>query len=283
MRYRFPPRFLCNGLVLQWAALLFGPLSFASVAHAQSLGAVEQRLRQVEQKVELLETGRPAKGTASTASDQPVSIDALMQLDRRLAALERALSGLISAQEQDHRALVTGMAQLQTIKGDTEARLDAVERQAVVPAPPPPAAIAQPVASVAQPLSADDRFAQAMQYADQQDWPRTELAFDSFVAAWPSDPRASEARFQLARAFQGQGKHAQAAQLFLELYEKAPNAPFIVDDLFALGQSLTDMGPASIAQACDVYAEIETTHGAGLTLEQRSRLLDRRLALKCPA
>ncbi|CCW17967.1 hypothetical protein EBBID32_23170 [Sphingobium indicum BiD32] len=281
MRYRLSPWFPSKSLALKWAAAVLAPLSFAGVAHAQSLGAIEQRLRQVEQKVALLETGGSARGAASTASDQSVSIDALMQLDRRLAALERALSGLISAQEQDHRALVTGMAQVQTMKGDTEARLDAVERQAAVPAPPP-ASIPQPVATAAQPLSADDRFGQAMLYAERQDWPRAELAFDSFVAAWPADPRASEARFQLGRAFQGQGKHAQAAQLFLELYEKAPNAPFIIDDLFALGQALTDMGPANSAQACDVYAEIETTHGAALTLEQRSQLLDRRLALKCP-
>ena len=43
----------------------------------------------------------------------------------------------------------------------------------------------------------------------------------------------------------------------------------------------TTIGPDKVAQACDVYAEIDASHGSALTLAQRSRLRDRRLALKC--
>lgn len=57
MRYQLSPWLPSKRLALQWAAAVLAPLSFAGVAHAQSLGAIEQRLRQVEQKVGLLETG----------------------------------------------------------------------------------------------------------------------------------------------------------------------------------------------------------------------------------
>ncbi|WP_176217860.1 tetratricopeptide repeat protein [Novosphingobium sp. B1] len=253
-------------------------------AQAQSLSGIDQRLQRVEQVVRGLQGDRPVVARPTAGATPPPSaapLDALLQLDRRLAALERALSGLVSTQEQDHRALAASLAQMQALKGDIESRLDAVEQQAAaVPATSssPPATSVSPAGP---PPTVDERFRQAMAYAEAQDWQKSELAFDSFAASWPSDPRVPEARYQLGRAFQGQGKHAQAAQIFLELYEKVPQAPFALANLFALAEALTDMGPDNSVQACDVYAEIEAVHGSTLTIEQRSRLLDRRLALKC--
>lgn len=254
-------------------------LPLAGVAQAQSLSSIEQRLQRVEQTMRGLQGDRSPAVKPAPPTAAP--LDALLQLDRRLTALERALSGLVSTQEQDHRALAASLAQMQALKGDIESRLDAVERQAAaVPgvSTVPPSA---PVSPVEVPPTADERFRQAMAYAEAQDWQKSELAFDSFAASWPSDPRVHEARYQLGRAFQGQGKHAQAAQIFLDLYEKAPQAPFALANLFALAEALTGMGPDNSVQACDVYAEIEAVHGSTLTIEQRSRLLDRRLALKC--
>ena len=276
-----------------WLGLL--SILSADAVQAQSLGGIEQRLNSVEETVRQMQ-GRPPIVPATppdTGRDRSMATEALVQLDRRLAALERAVSALVAAQEQDHRALSVTVAQIGTVKGDIEERLDTVERR-VAALPPNAQKVSAPVPSdvsgaegiatggpLAATPSADARFDQAMHYANSQDWPRAELAFDSFVAAWPADPRVAEARFQLARALQGQGKHAQAAKIFLELYEQVPGAPFIVDDLFALAQALADFGPDKVTQACDVYAEIEASHGTALTLEQRSHLLDRRLALKC--
>src|SRR5690606_29119907 len=96
-----------------------------------------------------------------------------------------------------------------------------------------------------------------------------------------SDARVAEARYQLGRALRGQGKNAQAAQIFLDLYEKHPNAQFMIDNLFALGAALSDLGSDSVPQACGVYTEIDLTYGATLSVEQRSQLLEQRIALKC--
>lgn len=262
-----PARRLALGLT---AALLV-----PGIARAQTLGVVEQRLDRLEKAVRKVQDDASDRNAGSHARD-----DVYRQLDRRLKALERAVSGIVSAQERDHRDLAVGLEQLQRIKGDVEARLDAVEsRPQIAPGSTgPAAATAQPVAVA---LNADDRFSQAMDYAAQRDWTKAEFAFDSFVTTYPSDVRLPEARYQLGRAFEEQGKHAQAAQIFLDLYEKYPEASFAIDNLFALGRALATLGPDNAQQACDVYGEVEATHGAALSAEQRSRLLDQRLALKC--
>lgn len=256
--------------------LLAGALLLPGVAQAQTLGDVEQRLDRLEKAVRQVQN-KPAEREARSSKSRD---DVYLQLDRRLGAVERALSGIVSAQERDHRDLATTLEQIQRMKGDVEARLDAIESRPAAPAlvSQPPAAMSE---SAAVPPNADDRFKQAMGYASQQDWTKAELAFDSFVTTYPSDTRAPEARYQLGRAFEGQGKHAQAAQIFLDLYEKYPDAPFMIDNLFALGKALGDLGPENAQQACDVYDEIEATHGTALSVDQRSQLLDRRLALKC--
>jgi len=259
-----------------WALALVGAsaFGFVNVAQAQTLGAVEQRLDRLEKVTRELQRATDRSSRSSNSRD-----DVYLQLDRRLGALERTVANLVSAQERDHRELATTVEQLQRMKRDVEARLDSVESQ------PPPAPAAQSADVIAEapeaPLDADARFTQAMDFADREDWPNAEFAFDTFIASYPSDARIPEARYQLGRAFEGQGKHAQAAQIFLDLYQGHPDAPFAVPNLFALAEALGAIGPENTEQACDVYSEIEVTHGGTLSVDQRSQLLDRRLSLKC--
>jgi TolA-binding protein len=210
-------------------------LGFANIAQAQTLGAIEQRLDRLEKVVRDIQRQTDRSSRSSSSRD-----DIYLQFDRRLGALERAISNLVAAQERDHRELTTTVEQLQRVKRDVEVRLDTVENQ-----PPAPAAQAADIIAEtpAMPLGADARFKQAMDYADQQDWPEAELAFDTFIASHPSDPKLPEARYQLGRAFEGQGKHAQAAQIFLNLYQHYPEVPFAVENLFALAMALTAIGP----------------------------------------
>lgn len=258
------------------ALLLIGisALSLAHVAHAQTLGVVEQRLDRLEKITRQLQREADRGARSSNSRD-----DVYLQLDRRLGALERAISSLVSARERDHRNLAIAIEQLQRMKGDVEARLDAVESQ------PPPASTPQRAsiksAPGPMPLDADGLFKQAMDYAAHEGWTQAEFAFDTFITSYPTDNRIPEARYQLGRAFQGQGKNPQAAQIFLDLYEKYPGAPFAIANLFALGEALAAMGPESSEQACNVYGELEAIHGTELSVDQRSRLLDRRLSLEC--
>jgi TolA-binding protein len=258
-----------------------GGALLANVAQAQTLGVVEQRLDNLEKAVRHIQKSETRRKLPRSSAEGSAPGDVSLQLDRRLGALERAVASLVSTQERDHRELVAGVEQLQRMKGDVESRLDAVESQArtvSVPVPQPVAAISEPVV---MPLNADGRLQQAMDYVTHEDWAKAEFALDTFLANYPSDTRLAEARYQLGRAFQGQGKHAQAAQVFLDVYEKYPDAPFIVEDLLALGQALAALGPENTQQACDVYDEIDAIRGTALSVDQRSRLLDQRLALKC--
>ena len=253
---------------------LVSALSHVSGAQAQTLGAVEQRLDRLEKVTRELQRATDRVSRSPSSRD-----DVYLQLDRRLGVLERAISSLVAAQERDHRELTTSVEQLQRMKRDVEARLDAIES---LPQVDPAAQSAGVVAETPPvPLDADARFTQAMDFADREDWPNAEFAFDTFIASYPSDARIPEARYQLGRAFEGQGKHAQAAQIFLDLYQGHPDAPFAVPNLFALAEALGAIGPENAEQACDVYSEIEVTHGKTLSVDQRSQLLDRRLSLKC--
>lgn len=256
------------GGAMAWALLL------PSVAGAQTLGAVEHRLDRLEKDVRQIEEHQADHRTRSSNAE-----DAYLQFDRRLDAIEQTIAALVAAQERDHNELASVTEQLRRMKGDVDARLDAVENR------PPTVSLPQPdnrsEESESPALDADGRFNQAMGYAAREDWTNAEFAFETFIASYPSDERTAVARYQLGRALQSQGKHPQAAQIFLTLYEQHPDAPFAVENLFALGAALSAMGPDSAQRACDVYSEIEAGHGSNLSIDQRSQLLDRRLALHC--
>lgn len=265
-----------------WPLLFIGLGVFggANSGQTQTLGAVEQRLDRLEKIAQQLE--RAAEKTSQSSRSR---IDLNVRMDQRLSELERAIANLVSTQERGQRDMAGMVDQLQRMKGDVERRLDSLENQSQPAGPPPSAkAIVESKAieeSVPVPLDADARFAQAMAYAVRQDWPQAELAFDTFVASYPSHAKLPEAGYQLGRAFQAQGKNAHAAKIFLNLYEQYPDSPFAVESLFALGSALSDMGPENAGQTCDVYGEIEAGHGSLLSIAQRSQLLDRRLALQC--
>lgn len=261
------------------ALMLAGAILAPGPVHAQTLGAVEQRLDRLEKDVRLLSR---KGGTGADESVMASPSDLILQVDARLAAIERALAALVSAREQDHRELEALQQQFRRVSGDVESRIASLEKRTDAP-PQVIAAAPTTVAPIAPATEAgpDERFGQAMTFLARKDWPKAEFAFDSFATSYPSDDRTPEARFRLGQSFEGQGKHAQAAQIFLDLYQKYPDAPFALDNLFALAAALAGLGPDSTAQACSVYGEIEAVWGTRLTVPDRARLLDGRLALQC--
>lgn len=269
-----------------WSAALLALLAGGTV-HAQTLGMVEQRLNRLEDNVRKLEKRRAPKDIAMSPAPAQSAVptppaSALIDLSNRLTTVERLAASLLAGQELDRRNLAVGLEQLQRLKGDVELRLDANERQvaaltAALAATPKAAQVVEPV----KPMSADDRFIEALGFAQKDEWSKAEFAFDTFITNNPSHTRLIEARYWLGRSFQGQGKPAKAAQIFLELYEKYPTAPIALDNLFALAQALIDLGPDSTAQACAVYDQIDAGFDGKLTTGQHNLLLDARLKLNC--
>ena len=255
-------------------------------AHSQTLGAVEQRINRLEQSVRDLEGQRGGRAVQPTApaipASQPSTVpeSALIDLNGRLAALERLVASLVSGQEQDRRSISAGIDQLQRLKGDIEARMDTVEQQvtalAAAPKPVPVVAAPPPLS-----LTADDRFLEALGFTQKEEWAKAEFAFDTFIANNAAHPRIVEARYWLGRSFLGGGKPAQAAQVFLDLYEKHPNAPVTLDNLFALADALVAMGAENAPEACNVYGEIDAGFKDKLSAAQRNTVLEKRVALNC--
>lgn len=264
-------------------ALLAGAMA-SSPSFGQTLGAIEQRVQKIESALVKVER-RVGKVRDDEPKKPQASVPASLTNDliTRLASLERLVSEMVADGEQDQRALSLAIDQLNRVKADTERRLETIEQKTSLLSEAKQALA--PVAPVGEPkmLTADDRYLEALGFAEKKEWAKAEFAFDTFIASNPTHPRVIEARYWLGRAFQGQGKAAQAGQIFLELFEKYPEASFAVENLFALAQSLSDLGPESVDQACAVYDQIDEVAKSTLTVAQRGLLLDRRILLKCPS
>jgi TolA-binding protein len=234
-----------------------------------------------------------------SAAVNPQLGDELLRLSDRIASLERLVSQLVARQDEGQRSAAQLASEFARFKTDVESRVDAIELQAasasalvsaraststststVVMAVPyadeVPSAVA--VAVVPAPV---DRFSQGLAFAVRQDWSQAELAFDTFIANNPGDERVPAARYQLGLAYLSQNQPAQAARMFLDLFETGAAAAFGADNLFALARALQALDPENAEQFCTVYSEIETSYGEALTPGQREILLDRRLAGAC--
>lgn len=231
-----------------------------------------------------------APAAASGANNSSQLGEELLRLSDRIAALERLVSQLVARQDEGQRAAVQLASEFARFKADSEARIEAIELEAaaaVANATAAPTAVAPtqepeaPPTVVVAPVSVD-RFDQGLAFAARQDWSQAEMAFDTFIANNPDDERVPAARYQLGLAYLGQQQPAQAARIFLDLFETGAAASFGADNLFALALALEQLDPGNTEQVCTVFSEIETSYGATLTPMQRERLLDLRLAADCP-
>lgn len=251
----------------------------ASVLRAQTLGVVEQRVDRLEKSVLELQSHRSrvkAPDSKPAAVRQSPEDEAIITLSSRLAAFERWVATLLAAQEQDRRTLSAAIDRLERLKGDVDGRLEVVEQQVTALAETPKQ---MPVPANVD--TAEARYLEARGFADRGEWAKAEFAFDTFITNNPGHPLFVEARYWLGRSFLGEGKAPQAAQMFLELYEKYPEAPIALDNLFGLAEALLAIGPENAAQACAVYGQIDAGFAAKLSGVQRNRMLDMRLNQNC--
>ena len=274
---------IVSGLAI--AAMIALPIS---AAQGQTLGVIEQRVDRLEQSVRKLERKRSGGKEqqveaatpvpASVAAPVPAQNDALISLSNRLSNMERMVSAFLAGQEQDRRTLTMGMDRLDRLKSDVESRLDGVEQQITSLANAP-----KPVVTASPPkvASVEDRYLEALGFAEKGEWAKAEFAFDTFVENNPNHARSVEAQYWLGRSLLGEGKAAQAAQTFLTLFEKHPDAPIAVDNLFALAEALIAAGPDSASQACSVYDQLTGGYSAKLSEVQRNKILDLRVKQNC--
>lgn len=233
-------------------------------------------------------TGEAAYDSTLISPDQnshPWLGDELLRLSDRIGALERLVAQLVARQDENQRSAAVSAAEFSRFRADAEARIEAIEQQASSPVPTSrlvepelgPAVQEQEVAPVLP-----DRFEQGMDFVRKQQWSEAELALDTFISNNPDDGRIAEARYQLGLAYLGQQQAAQAARIFLDLFETGDAEAFGADNLFALAVALEQIDPGNTEQVCTVFSEIEASYGASLTPMQREKLLDQRLVVGCP-
>ena len=99
-----------------------------------------------------------------------------------------------------------------------------------------------------------DEYDLAYGYVLTGDYALAEKSFQNWLANFPDDPQAADARFWLAESQLQQGEYREAANGFLGVYKAAPNGAKAPDALLKLGMSLSALGERNAA--CATLAEV---------------------------
>jgi tol-pal system protein YbgF len=132
---------------------------------------------------------------------------------------------------------------------------DALQRR---PAPATPGAPAQQQARLAPP-GADAVYRQALDQLQAGSWASAEQSFESFVASYPNDPRASTASYWIGETYLFRKDYPTSAAVFARNYRNyGEEAPRAADNLLKLGIALAAMGDKD--RACQTFAELAKRH-----------------------
>jgi tol-pal system protein YbgF len=99
-------------------------------------------------------------------------------------------------------------------------------------------------------------YAAAFDYIKKSDFPGAETAFRAFLASYPGDPKAPDARYYLGQTLLQRGAPSDAAEQFLAIVKKTPKAERAPEAMVRLGVSLNRMGEK--AQACATLQALPT-------------------------
>lgn len=102
--------------------------------------------------------------------------------------------------------------------------------------------------------SASDEFALAYGYVLTGDYDLAEESFKTWLATFPGDQQAADARFWLGESHLQQGEYRDAADAFLGVYKTAPDRGKGPDALLKLGVSLAALGETKAA--CATLSEV---------------------------
>lgn len=97
--------------------------------------------------------------------------------------------------------------------------------------------------------SAKDQYDLAYGYILRRDFALAEQSFRAFISQHPDDRNIPQANYWLGESLFGQNKHNDAAEIFLDVYNKYPSSQRAPDSLLRLGQSLAALGKKEAACA----------------------------------
>ena len=244
--------------------------------------------------------GQPQQQYPNGQVVAPATQASVANLDNRIVTLERQISDLLRAEEENGHRIAQLEAQLKQQKEDASTRIAALEAQlaagpqapvqdtAVEPEAQKPTkavadAVSKPTATNAVATTETDPAEEAYD-AGYQLWKAGKYdeavgALRAFTAAYPKHRRTSWANNLAGRALLDKGQPRAAAEVLLANYRSNPKGERAADSLFYLGQSLIKLDQAS--QACKAYAELEAVYGSSMRADLKKMLPEAKSEAKC--
>ena len=134
--------------------------------------------------------------------------------------------------------------------------------------PPPPAAPPRPSGSDQQNYDAAFALLQARKY------PEAAQAFETFLAQFPTSPRADNAVYWLAETHYVRGQYREALPVFRRVIEQYPQSDKVPDALLKVGYSQIELGDRNAARTSlqEVMRQFPDTTAARLASQRLDRL-----------
>ncbi|HEY0628498.1 MAG TPA: tetratricopeptide repeat protein [Sphingomicrobium sp.] len=267
----------------------------------QRIDRLERQVRQVQRQV--FPKGQPAD-TAGFSDDPAATQESVSNLNGRLDAIERQLTDILRASEENGNRVAVMEAELARLRADQDRRIRALETapatdepaaeqpddqsaQADAPPPRPRPKVETAVADAAPaeliPASVDDpaeaAYDQGYQLWNSGKYDAAIKSLQAFAKKYPDHRRTSWAHNLAGRAMLDKGQPRAAAEALLANYRRDPKGERAQDSLFYLGQALMKLGQPS--QACKAYSELEEVYAGNVRAPLRSALSGAKAEAKC--
>ena len=267
----------------------------------QRIDRLEKQVRQVQRQV--FPKGQPAD-TAGFSDAPAATQESVSNLNNRLDAIERQLTEILRASEENGNRVSVMEAELARLRADQDRRIRALEtapaseepateepsgeaEQSKAPPPAPRPKVERATAEAAPaellPTSVNDP-ADAAYDAGYQLWNGGKYdaaikSLQAFTKKYPDHRRTSWAYNLAGRAMLDKGQPRAAAEALLANYRRDPKGERAQDSLFYLGQALVKLGQAG--QACKAYTELEEVYAGNLRAPLKAALPSAKAEAKC--
>jgi TolA-binding protein len=256
---------------------------------AQTLGDVERRLDRLEGQISVKARPSGLSEQESVISNSKFEkiLQSFAEFSERLQVIERQIAVSINNLEQLSRTQSQIDRDLIKLKADTELQINSIEKKINLTHQESsnPKNIHKVDLDVDvksnTPEDAKGLLKTASDYFKNEQWQKAEYVYLKFVSTYPKNDYISEAQYNLGRAYAAQDKHAEAAKVFLGIFQNRPKDSFVPVALLGLAHSLYQMKPDKNGQACGVYNEIEKSFWTNLTKDQKQEVINNKIIAEC--
>lgn len=203
-----------------------------------ALARLDVRITQLEQDL------RTVTGRLEEVAYQVRKLDE--RLNKALADMEYRLGQTRPDGDGETNTLLSGASTGGGSAGTAAAIAAGASIGAARPAPPS--------ATSVEGLPPREQYARSLNLLEKRRYEDAAAGFSEFLKQNPNDPLVDNARYWLGESYYARGDYTQAAQTFLEGYEKAKKGPKAPDTLLKLGLSLSALNKTK--EACATFREL---------------------------